>query len=140
MILEARSNGTPTPAQQSEDHIQSTLPDGTAVQPSYKNGKPASYGSRGSVRPDFAAQGGMVTWEVKNYNLATNSANLVNNVAKQAIARAAKLPSGATQNVMIDTTGQTTTKAQQDAIAARITQKSGGVIATDKVRFFSRRN
>ncbi len=137
-ILEARSNGLPTPAQQSEDHIGSGLGDGYTAQQSYLNRKPVPYGTAGSVRPDFASADGSVTYEVKNYNLATNSSGLVASVASQSIARAANLPVGATQNVSIDITGQTVTVEKQDVIRTNIEQKSLGNIPKAQIKFFER--
>ncbi len=137
-ILEARSNGLPTPAQQSEDHIGSGLGDGYTAQQSYLSRKPVPYGTAGSVRPDFASADGSVTYEVKNYNLATNSSGLVASIASQSIARAANLPVGATQNVSIDITGQTVTVEKQDAIRTNIEQKSLGNIPKAQIKFFER--
>ncbi|NML35487.1 hypothetical protein [Paraburkholderia antibiotica] len=56
---------------------------------SYKDGEQVPYGTPGSVRPDFVAQDGTASFEVKNYNIATNSSGLINNVANQAVQRAA---------------------------------------------------
>ena len=77
----------------------------------------------------------MCSVEVKNYNIATNSNGLINNVAQQAIDRAANLPSGMTQTVVIDVRGQTVTTQQLDAIRLQIVQRSNGAVSPNNIRF-----
>nr|WP_245643846.1 hemagglutinin repeat-containing protein [Paraburkholderia oxyphila] len=124
----------PSP-RQSENDVGSDLGPGHDPQVSYKDGKQVSYGTSGSVRPDFVAQDGSSSFEVKNYNIATNSSGLVDNVAKQVIQRQANLPDGMQQQVVIDTRGQVVTDAQKISIIQGIVQKSNGIISPTSIRF-----
>lgn len=103
--------------------VGSDLGSSADPQVSYKNGQQASYGTSGSVRPDYVATDGSASFEVKNYNVATNSSGLINNVANQAIQRAENLPDGMEQQVAIDVRGQSMTPAQRTAIVQGIVQK-----------------
>ena len=138
LILEARSDGTPTPSQQSEDYIGASLGTEYKAQQSYLGGILVSYGKAGSVRPDFVSADGSVSWEVKNYNIATNSSGLINNVANQAIARAIQMPN-TTQNVAIDTTGQSVSETQVSVIRNGIAAKSNDIIGPAQIKFFVRK-
>lgn len=93
------------------------------------------YGTKGSVRPDFVSNDGRMSYEVKNYNIATNSNGLINNVANQAIKRAEHLPVGMTQTVIIDTRGQNVTEAQKHRITQGIVNKSNGLIKPENIQF-----
>jgi len=73
--------------------------------------------------------------EVKNYNIATNSTGLANNVAEQAILRAQNLPQGMTQTVVIDVRGQAVTAQQEFVIRRAIVQKSNGAISPSDITF-----
>jgi hypothetical protein len=106
---------------------------------SYLGGVPTNYGTPGSVRPDFTSADGMITYEVKNYNL-NNISGMTTSIGSQAIARAANLPPGAVQNVVIDVTGQTISDAQRQQIYAQIEQKSNGIIPQSQVRIISNGN
>ena len=108
---------------------------GYTPQVSYLNGKQVPYGTPGSVRPDFVSTDGAASFEVKNYNVATNSNGLVNNVAQQAIQRANNLPAGMEQQVVIDVRGQTVTEAQKNSIVQGIVQKSNGIISPTEIQF-----
>ncbi|HEJ2438819.1 TPA: hypothetical protein SLZ45_000255 [Burkholderia multivorans] len=110
---------------------------GSSARPqvSYKNGVEVPNGTPGSVRPDFTATDGTASFEVKNYNIATNMNGLINNVSQQAIQRADNLPSGMQQQIIIDTRGQTVTDAQMSAIVRGIVQKSNGIISAGAIQF-----
>ncbi len=54
--------------------------------------------------------------------------------------RAANLPPGAVQNVVIDVTGQTITAAQEQQIYAQIVQKSNGIISESQVEIIGVNN
>lgn len=101
---------------------------------SYKDGKEVSYGTAGSVRPDWCNTT-TCSVEVKNYNIATNSSGLVNNVVQQAIERQANLPAGMQQQLFIDIRGQVVSMEQRLAITNSIVQKSNGIISLSKIRF-----
>jgi filamentous hemagglutinin len=122
-------------ARQSEIDVGSDLGSGADPQVSYKNGQQVPYGTSGSVRPDYVATDGTASFEVKNYNVATNSSGLINNVANQAIQRAANLPDGMEQQVVIDVRGQTMTPDQRTAIVQGIVQKSNGIIDPSNIQF-----
>jgi filamentous hemagglutinin len=132
-IDDAALTGRPTP-RQSEIDVGMDLPPGARPQVSFKNGQEAPYGTSGSVRPDYCL-GNVCSVEVKNYNIATNSNGLVSNVSQQAIDRAANLPPGMTQTVVIDIRGQTVTTQQLDAIRLQIVQRSNGAVSPNNIRF-----
>jgi filamentous hemagglutinin len=125
--------GRPTP-RQSEIDVGVDLPPGARPQVSFKNGQEVPYGTSGSVRPDYCL-GNVCSVEVKNYNITTNSNGLVSNVSQQAIDRAANLPPGMTQTVVIDIRGQTVTTQQLDAIRLQIVQRSNGAVSPNNIRF-----
>jgi hypothetical protein len=128
--------GTRRTWQQSEQHVKDQLGDKAEAQVSFKDGETVTRGTSGSVRPDFCKTDGSCSIEVKNYNIATNQNGLINNVVKQAEQRAVNLPAGMTQQVQIDISGQVVSKIQQDAIAQKIVDKSGGIIKFDDIKFF----
>lgn len=124
----------PTP-RGSENDVGADLGPGYTPQVSYLNGEQVPYGTAGSVRPDFVSVDGTASFEVKNYNIATNSSGLINNVAQQAIQRADNLPAGMQQQIIIDVRRQTVTVQQQIAIQQGIVQKSNGIISASSIRF-----
>ena len=79
---------------------------GYADQKSFINGKEVSYGTKGSVRPDYYKEGFSV--DIKNYNIenASGRSNLARNIEKQYYQRIENLPNGTKQSVMIDIRGQ----------------------------------
>ncbi|WP_321941873.1 two-partner secretion domain-containing protein [Paraburkholderia tropica] len=133
-ILADGGGGRPSPAE-SERDVGADLGPGHDPQVSYKNGQQVPYGTSGSVRPDHIATDGSASFEVKNYNIATNSSGLINNVAKQAIQRAANLPEGMQQQVVIDVRGQSLTAQQELVIRQGIVTKSNGIISPDAITF-----
>ena len=126
-------------SQQSEQVVGSFLGPDFIGQVSYLGGVPTTYGAPGSVRPDFSSADGMITYEVKNYNL-NNISGMTTSIGTQAIARAANLPPGAVQNVVIDVTGQTITATQKQQIYDQIVQKSNGIIPESQVRIINSDN
>jgi filamentous hemagglutinin len=119
---------------QSELDVGKTLPSDARYQVSYKNGVEVPNGTPGSVRPDFCI-GTACSIEVKNYNVATNADGLISNVSQQAVDRAANLPKGMTQTVVIDVRGQMLSAQQADTIVKGIVQKSNGAISPTDIRF-----
>lgn len=87
------------------------------------------------MRPDYVATDGTASIEVKNYNVSTNSSGLINNVANQAIQRAANLPDGMEQQVVIDMRGQNVTPQKVANIRQGIVQKSNGLISHGAITF-----
>ncbi|QQC64327.1 hemagglutinin repeat-containing protein [Paraburkholderia ginsengisoli] len=128
------SGNRPTPRQSELDETadQSGV---STPQVSYKGQDQVPYGTAGSVRPDLVSNDGTFSTEVKNYNIATNSSGLINNVANQAIQRADNLPDGMQQQVVIDIRGQTVSDVQKTAIIQGIVQKSNGIISPTSIRF-----
>jgi hypothetical protein len=123
----SQASGRPS-SRQSEVDVGKDLGAGAKPQASYKDGKPVAYGTQGSVRPDFvSADGKTASFEVKNYNVETNQRGLIENVSKQAVDRAANLPDGMKQNIVIDVRGQVLSGEKADAIVKGIVEKSGGV-------------
>jgi filamentous hemagglutinin len=120
---------------QSEIDVGSDLGSDARPQVSYLNGVEVPNGTPGSVRPDLVATDGSASFEVKNYNIATNSSGLINNVAQQAIQRADNLPTGMQQQIVIDIRGQTVTDAQMSTIVRGIVQKSNGIISPGAIQF-----
>jgi len=120
---------------QSENDVGLDLGPSYDPQTSYKNGQKVPNGTAGSVRPDFVAQDGSLSFEVKNYNINSNSSGLINNVAQQAIQRQANLPDGMQQQIVIDVRGQTITPQQEIAIRQGIVSKSNGVISSNAIQF-----
>ena len=87
------------------------------------------YGTPGSVRPDYVATDGSVSFEVKNYNIQNNTNGLVNNVSQQAIQRAENLPVGMVQQVVIDVRGQVLTPQQEFVIRQGIGPGLANIVA-----------
>ncbi len=104
-------------------------------QVSYLNGKEVPYGTPGSTRPDFVLRNGTAAYEVKNYDIANNSAGLIRDVSQQAVARAQHLPPGMQQRIIIDIRGQTVSSAQEFAIRSAITQNTNGLIQPGQIQF-----
>ncbi len=90
---------------------------------------------KGSTAPDFINTKTMETVEVKNYNISTNQGieNLVSVTAGQAKHRATQLPSGYTQKVYVDITGQSLSKTQIRNIKQKIADRSGGVLKFENI-------
>jgi cytochrome c551/c552 len=123
----------PTP-RQSEVDVGANLPANARPQVSYKNSQEVPYSTKGSVRPDWCI-GNVCSIEVKNFNVATNQAGLIDSISRQAIQRAANLPQGMTQQVVIDVRGQTITVVQQREIIRGIVQRSNGAINPESISF-----
>lgn len=135
-VLLADGGGSSRPSpRQSEIDVGSDLGSGHDPQVSYKNGQEVPYATPGSVRPDISTVDRTISYEVKNYNIENNSSGLINNVANQAIQRAANLPQGMQQQVVIDVRGQNITPQQENTIIQGIVNKSGGIIKPDAIEF-----
>jgi hypothetical protein len=119
---------------QSERDVGGFNPD-YAPQRSFKDGEEVSPRTKGSVRPDFYQPGTSI--EVKNYDVASSSGRegLVRSVSNQAIERAAKLPPGTTQRVVIDVRGQSPPLETADSLVERIVRRSGGAVRPENITF-----
>jgi hypothetical protein len=121
--------------QQSERDIGRWLGANNRGQVSYLGGREVPHGTPGSVRPDFVSSAGIASFEVKNYNIATNMRALIQNVSSQAIDRAQNLPAGMRQQIIIDIRGQSMSDAQRAAIINGIVQRSNGIIQPGDILF-----
>ena len=120
---------------QSEEDARKDLPE-YKEQRSFLNGKKASYGTKGSVRPDYFKDGSSV--DIKNYDVmsAKGRNNLVKNVEKQYYERVGGLPDGTSQSVIIDIRGQKITDADLSDLYYNILKRTNGGIS---IRFKSNR-
>ncbi|HEV2678011.1 MAG TPA: phage portal protein, partial [Aliidongia sp.] len=119
---------------ESESDVGRDLGSDARPQVSFKNGIEVRWGTPGSVRPDYV-QADVATFEVKNYDIETNSAALIRNVADQAIQRAYQLPEQLIQNVIIDIRGQTVSESRQQDIIGRIVKRTNGALDADSIEF-----
>ncbi|GMU66697.1 MAG: hypothetical protein AMXMBFR36_29710 [Acidobacteriota bacterium] len=108
---------------------------GFESEPSFFGGSRVSYGTRGSVRPDYASEQMMLSVDVKNYDLTTAKGRwrLVRDVVGQSESRARNLPEGMQQGVIIDIRGQQVNDVLLQRMLDRIVQKSDGLIHADNV-------
>ena len=105
-------------------------------QVSFKNGKEVSSRTRGSVRPDgISADRRSASFEIKNYNINTNAAGLVNKVTRQVLERAQHPPPSMQQHIAIDVRGQQVSTEQLNDIARRIVQRLNGLLRREHIEF-----
>jgi hypothetical protein len=92
-----------------------------------------TYGTKGSVRPEFYKTGTSI--EVKNYNIESPAgrAALERNVVTQALQRKADLPTGTTQKLTIDARGQNVSLSEVKKILTNIETKSAGAIPQSNI-------
>jgi RHS repeat-associated protein len=106
-VVSLGSNQVRPTWQESEKDIMAESPE-YREQVSFKNGKEVPKGYKGSVRPEGYKPG--ESMEVKNTTRLLNKKgqnDLVNNIMKQVRQRAANLPQGTKQNIVIDLRGYT---------------------------------
>ncbi len=120
---ESNTSSRPTP-QQSEDELS---PPDADQQVAFKNGNVVPKNTKGSVRPEAYQFNSKQSFEVKNYDINRKNGikDLVNNVVKQARQRLSNLPSGSTQNVIIDVRGQKATQSTLNQIRNKISTQVG---------------
>ena len=108
---------------------------GFKPEPSYLGGKPVPYGTKGSVRPDYASESIKLSVDVKDYGVTTPQGRwrLVKDVVGQTEARAANLPQGMRQGVIIDLRGQEVSDKLLQNMLDRIVKKSNGQIRPDDI-------
>ncbi|WP_422013662.1 hypothetical protein [Reyranella sp.] len=105
-------------------------------QVAFKNGNEVSSRTRGSVRPDGgSADRRSASFEIKNCNINTNAAGLVNKVTRQVLERAQHLPPSVQQHIAIDVRGQQVSAEQLNDIARRIVQRSNGLLRHEHIEF-----
>lgn len=111
----------PTYRQSEIDVLDST--DNAVEQISYLDGEKVSSTTLGCTRPDVVvenADGTVHAIEVKNYNLesSTNRDNLLNELRRQVAARIEHLPTGSTQEIVLDVRGRKySTKFLDDVVS-----------------------
>jgi len=122
--------------QQTQVDVARDLP-GWQTQQSYKKGFPATYGEEGSVRPDLSHPTQPIHIDAKNYDLTSsaNRYNLYRDVAHQAQSRAANLPGGSSQGLILDIRGQSIDPAVLRRIPTNIERVTGGLIRAQDVVF-----
>lgn len=127
-------SGTRPSWRQSEISAAESYPtsNGYKYNQSYKNVNgqltEVSYGSSGSVRPDYYSQSAKKCVDVKNYTItnSTGRSNLANNVANQYNQRVNVFPMGTQYEVMVDLRGQAWTQLMKDDIITKITNLTNG--------------
>jgi len=104
-------------------------------QPSYLAGEEVPYGTRDSVRPDLASVPMRLSVDVKNYNVTTPQGRyrLVKDIVGQVGDRAANLPQGMRQGIILDIRGQSVSQGLIDRVIARIVSQSNGVIQAENI-------
>ncbi len=108
---------------------------GYEEQRSFKDGQEVARSTKGSSRPEMYMDGSSI--EVKNYNVETakGRSDLVRSIAKQADLRAANLPQGTTQRVIVDVRGQRLPVEELSAVAERIVERTGGSVSLENIVF-----
>ncbi len=123
--------------QSSEKYIGKLLGEGFESQKSFLGRKIVDYGTEGSARPEFFNEALKMAIEVKNYALTARGkiSNLISNISGQVNYRHYNLPTGTSQSIYIDITGQNVSKELQTEIIDRINSKlEKGAEAT--IQFF----
>jgi hypothetical protein len=137
----APNRGRPSP-RDSEAEVERlqerSHPGQVNTQQSYRAGQGVTHGQRGSVRPDVQVNGPAGEHiEVKNYNLGRGLSRLYRVVERQVRSRAANLPRGATQSLVIDIRGQDVSNATRAQIAAEVQRRTNGAIPASRVTFLN---
>ena len=120
--------------QQTEQYLCKLFGKKSKSQVSYLYGKPVSYGTKNSVRPDFIINGKKAV-EAKNYDIAKNTSGLISKVVEQVNKRAIHLPKGMKQEIQIDIRGQKVTRATFKQIQRKIVEKCKGTINEDDIKW-----
>jgi filamentous hemagglutinin len=104
-------------------------------QRSYLGGRQVPYGTPGSVRPDLVSENLKLSVDVKNYNVTTAQGRhrLVQDVIGQTGPRAANLPEGMRQGVIIDIRGQQVSDKLLNRMIDRIVKQSNGAIQPENI-------
>lgn len=86
---------------------------GGKKQVTFLNGQEYAYGTKGTTRPDIVRKvgGKLEAIEVKNYDLVNNANGLYSELEREVTARAANLPEGSLQRVVLDIKGRGYDKA-----------------------------
>ncbi|HJC49249.1 MAG TPA: hypothetical protein H9754_01490 [Candidatus Anaerostipes avistercoris] len=124
----ARSN--PTPRESELKVLERTK--GAKEQISYLDGVEVSSRTKGATRPDVVvknADGSVKAIEVKNYNLASSKSRsgLYKELKRQVASRVNNLPSGSTQEIVLDIRGRGFSKNVIDDVVANIQSRCAPV-------------
>ena len=95
----------PTPR---ESELNALSRYGGSEQISFLGGQEVPWGTPNATRPDIVRtiNNQLEAIEVKNYNLVTNSSQLITELRRQVGQRLADLPAGSTQRIVLDVTGR----------------------------------
>lgn len=109
-----------------------SLTDDATEQVSYLNGKQVNQYTQGATRPDVVIQnadGTVKAIEVKNYNLeSANSRNgLLSELERQISSRVTNLPTGSTQEIVLDVRGRGFSTKLIDSVIASIKNRLNSV-------------
>ena len=87
------------------------------------------------MRPDLASKGLRLSVDVKNYRVTTPQGRyrLVQDVVRQAAARAANLPEGLRQGLVLDIRGQSISDTLLNSMIDRIVKQSNGAIQPENI-------
>lgn len=118
---------------QSEVDVGGRLGDGYEEQRSFLGGQPVDGNPSGSVRPDWFGHGEAI--EVKNYDVESSAgrSRLVSTVGSQIEARARELPPETAQRVYLDVRGQSLSVPDGEALAQRISARTGNTVPPDGI-------
>lgn len=102
------SQAAPTIPSPRESELNALSQYGGSEQISFLGGKEVKWGTPYATRPDIVRTVGnhIEAIEVKNYDLATNSKQLITEFRRQISQRATDLPEGSTQRIVLDVTGR----------------------------------
>jgi hypothetical protein len=122
---------------QSEQEVKSRLDADFDEQKSFLGGVEQRSNVLDSAKPDFVNKARNRSVEVKNYDIAKRSNQLISNVVDQAIYRTTHLPKGMQQMVAIDIRRQVVSMEQRAFIRKSIAERSKGAILPGNVIFIS---
>lgn len=116
------AKSVPTPR---ESEIAALEKFGGKEQVTFLNGKEVAYGTKGATRPDIVREvgGKLEAIEVKNYDLVNNANGLYSELEREVTARAANLPEGSLQRVVLNIRGRGYDEAVVEAVKQGIWSK-----------------
>lgn len=108
------------------------MTDNAVEQVSYLDGKMVSSSTQGATRPDVVvknADGTVKAIEVKNYNLESSASRngLLNELERQITSRVNNLPTGSTQEIVLDVRGRNFSTKLIDGVVASIKERLNNV-------------
>lgn len=102
---------------------------GGREQVTFLNGKEVAYGTKGATRPDIVREvgGKLEAVEIKNYDLVNNANGLYSELEREVTARAANLPEGSVQRIVLDVRGRGYDEALIESIKSGIWDRLGSI-------------